>query len=493
VEDVASGAAAELAELTVRVREADRALARAVELAGRLAGTGVCEAVEGLPLEHFVGLAGRLTGGDARMLVSAGETLATMPATGALFADGTLSWGQVRAIVAGCRRLRLEQRREVDERLAATAAAYRQGVESYDPDGLVWAVRDAIDELEPARAERAERRQIERTFLARQMDFDGGMRCYGEFDPVAAAVVNNAIDAKMGSRPPAGAGDPDRDEHETVEVDALPASGDDAEASAHAGGWGAGWSDRENGVQGAQPGTPPAVSGESRAGAWTSTATGRAAAEALVGMCADWLGGDTRRPARPLVVAHVDLSQVTAHPSGTVELNLRGPLPRIGAATLDRLARDADLRAVLFDGKRPLAASRKINLDDIPARTRFAVETRDLGCRFPGSQAPIGFTDLDHIHAREHGGNHDPDNLVAFSRRPHRWRHKYDWTIALEPRTAMITITRKGRRFHSLPRGTPLARPREREPADAAGVGSHRDPPGQPPWGAQPGDPPVPF
>jgi hypothetical protein len=423
-----SRAAAELAALVSKLRAADRAIGEAVELAGRLVGTGACEAVEGLPLEHFVGLAARLTGGDARMLVTAGETLATMPTTLRLFRQGTLSWGQVRAIVAGCRRLRVELRREVDARVAATVAAYPEGVGSFDPDGLVWAVEDTIDELQPQRTERAERRKVERTFFARQMDFDGGMRCYGEFDPVGAAVVNNAIDGGMGSRPPAGAGDPERDEHEPVDPD------DVAEAAGGAGG--------------AMP-----------QGSWTSTATGRKAAEALVGVCAEWLGGDSRRPARPLLVAHVDLSQVTAHPSGTVELNLRGPLPRIGAGTLERLARDADLRAVLFDGKRPLAASSKVNLDDIPARTRFAVESRDRGCRFPGSQAPVGFTDLDHIHEREHGGDHDPDNLVAFSRRPHKWRHDHHWTIALEPRSAMITITRRGRRFHSLPRGTPLARP----------------------------------
>ncbi|MBA2530309.1 MAG: hypothetical protein H0V19_10210, partial [Euzebyales bacterium] len=57
-------AAAELAALVDAVREAERHLARAVTLAGRLAGSGASERVEGLPLEHFLGLVARLTGAD---------------------------------------------------------------------------------------------------------------------------------------------------------------------------------------------------------------------------------------------------------------------------------------------------------------------------------------------------------------------------------------------------------------------------------------------
>jgi hypothetical protein len=138
---------------------------------------------------------------------------------------------------------------------------------------------------------------------------------------------------------------------------------------------------------------------------------------------------------------------------------------------------------VLFDGKRPLAASGKVDLAGIPARTRFAVRARDRGCRFPGSQAPISFTDLDHLHERARGGNHDPDNLAALSRRPHKWRHDHGWTITLEPHSAMLTIARRGRRFHSLPRGTPLARP----PDDPD------PPPPRPPRRWPPEDPTVPF
>jgi hypothetical protein len=92
-------AGTDLSALVDALREADRLVARAVLLAGRLAGTGVCERVEGLPLEHFIGLAARMTGADRRMLVAAGETLADLPTVARLFETGALSWGQVRAIV----------------------------------------------------------------------------------------------------------------------------------------------------------------------------------------------------------------------------------------------------------------------------------------------------------------------------------------------------------------------------------------------------------
>jgi len=67
----AAGEAEALCELVDAVRTADAQIARAVLLAGRLAGSGASERVEGLPLEQLLGMAARLTGGDRRMLVPA--------------------------------------------------------------------------------------------------------------------------------------------------------------------------------------------------------------------------------------------------------------------------------------------------------------------------------------------------------------------------------------------------------------------------------------
>src|SRR5688500_7350157 len=92
--------------------------------AGELAGSGASERIEGLPLELLLSLACRLTGSDRRMLIAAGETLADMTATAALFRDAAISWGQVRAITGAVRRLSAADRAELDGRIAASAAKY---------------------------------------------------------------------------------------------------------------------------------------------------------------------------------------------------------------------------------------------------------------------------------------------------------------------------------------------------------------------------------
>lgn len=399
--------AAELRQLVDDVRAAERHLASAVLAAGRLAATGVCEHAEGLPLELFLALACRMTGADRRMLIAAGETLADMPATAALFRDGAISWGQVRAITGAVRRLSAADRAELDGRIAASAAMY-EGIDAYDPDQLVWAVDQAVEQLRSARAtEHAEARRRESSFVSVQAALDGGVRLYAELDAVRGATVLNALDAAA-TRPV----DATREPHDAAPVDAAN---------------------------------------------WSSTPRARQYADALEAVCADWLTGGTGRPARPLLVAHVDLSQLQRRADGTVELAVRGGLPRVTAATLEALAASGDVRAVLFDGARPLATTRKVRADAIPADTRFAVRARDLGCRFPGSTDPLAHTDVHHMVHREHGGDHDPQNLISLSRRFHTLSHHHGWRLKISPGTGIVTARRLHRAWRSLPRGTQLA------------------------------------
>ena len=161
--------------------------------------------------------------------------------------------------------------------------------------------------------------------------------------------------------------------------------------------------------------------------------------------------GATR--ARPLINVHVDFSQLTVNNAGMLELNVRGPLPRISLATLELLSRDADCRAVIFDGKRPLAVSRKLRAKDIPADVAFAAGARDHGDRWPGSRDPVGSTENHHIKPRSKGGLHFIDDLVRLSRRHHVIGHKHQWKMRLDPRTGIFTITRGKRTWRSLPRG----------------------------------------
>ncbi|MDP8928786.1 MAG: hypothetical protein M3O70_09470, partial [Actinomycetota bacterium] len=50
-------------------------------------------------------------------------------------------------------------------------------------------------------------------------------------------------------------------------------------------------------------------------------------------------------------------------------------------------------------------------------------------------------------------------NLALLIRRWHLLVHRRRWKLHLDPDTGELTITRNGRTWHSLPRGTPLRRP----------------------------------
>jgi hypothetical protein len=190
----AAGDAEALCTLIEKVRTADHLIAEAVLLAGRLAGSGASERVEGLPLEQLLGLGARLTGADRRMLVNAGEVLRDLPAVSGLFTAGELSWGQVRAVVGAAKVLRKADRETLDARVRETVAE-RGGVEGFDADQLVWAVYAAVEELtDPRRLERREQHRAERNFLAVQGKLDGGISVYGEFDPTAGATIVGALD-----------------------------------------------------------------------------------------------------------------------------------------------------------------------------------------------------------------------------------------------------------------------------------------------------------
>ena len=430
----ASASPADLDVLFASLKAADRALLDAVEAAGRLAGSGVCERIEGGPVEWAIGMVCRLTGSDRRMVVAAGETLAHLPTLRDLWAGGMVSWGQVRAIVMAVRKLPVAARVHIDERIAASVDAYR-GIDAFDPDHLVDAVDQAAAEFrDPRNAERREEQSARANFVAVQQSFDGRVKGWFDYDPVAGAIVINGMDAAS-PLPQATA------EHE--------------------------------------PGQP--------------TPRGKQYAEGLVEMASEYLAGNgglepqnaggeeaqprpgrKRRRARPLVIVHVDVADITRANGGILELNVRGRLSRITSATLDILARDADMQAVLFNGARPLAVSRKLYAENIPADVRLAVRARDMGDRMPGSRSPLGHTELHHFKHREDGGTNDPDNLGAFTRDHHLNRlHALGWKVSLDPPTGAVTIRRGNRAWRSLPRSTGLARPPDTRPSGSASPRTH--------------------
>jgi len=72
----------------------------------------------------------------------------------------------------------------------------------------------------------------------------------------------------------------------------------------------------------------------------------------------------------------------------------------------------------------------------VPRRLFRQIAARDGGCRFPGCDRPVRFTDAHHIHHWEHGGNTDYNNLVLLCNRHHHMVHRLGLGLKLLADTA---------------------------------------------------------
>jgi hypothetical protein len=296
-------------------------------------------------------------------------------------------------------------------------------------------------------------------FLAIQADLFGGCRFWGRASATTTAALTNALNA---------ARTPSHDQHDcddgrTPTDDGHGYGFDDEDGD---GGMGLGWVE--------------------------TTERSRSNAAALKTLCDSFLAQDYRGTPRPLFVLHLQPGH-TPTVEGRIETNLHGIPPTIEAGLVEILATDADVRAVLFDGKRPLAVSTQVNAADTPAKTKFAVRARDMGDRFPGSTDPTVDCEIHHIRPRSNHGDHHPDNLITLGRRRHRpLIHQRRWRQHLDPDTGIYTIQRAGRTFRSLPHTTPLQPdPGPPDPPDTGSDGDggldpprlwdHHPPPNPPP------------
>jgi hypothetical protein len=187
----AASDAARADAICAALRSADALTAVAVELLGR----GGVEAATSLPAEMLLGLSARRMGSEARMLTGAACELRAMPALAAAFSDGTVSWGQVRAIVAAVSRLPAPARVEIDAVIGDHALALCDA----DPDRLVQIVDDEVARRRADLALAREDRAFEGSFLAIQGRLDGGACFYGEADSESAATLVEALDAAAGA------------------------------------------------------------------------------------------------------------------------------------------------------------------------------------------------------------------------------------------------------------------------------------------------------
>ena len=175
----------------------------------------------------------------------------------------------------------------------------------------------------------------------------------------------------------------------------------------------------------------------------------RAAHAALAG-----LQGTGQRPAdRYQVLVHVDLDQ-----PGRSRLAL-GPL--LSHVQRRELTCEADVRAVLYQGGRPVGLGRRRRVAD--PMLRALIEDRDDGCRICGRR---GWLHIHHLVHWEDGGPTEPDNLVALCTGCHRAVHTGRLRLVGDPTTTdgLVVLDHQWR---PLPRPSPgavRALPEDAEP-----------------------------
>lgn len=442
-------AAEALSRLDDALGRARQAMAEAVDAAAMVVASGACEQLAGLTPELWLANEHRLGKAAQRDLLVAGRVLEWLPTLERLLANGQVSWGQVVAITSHCRSLAAGQLVRLDQRIADTAERWG-GVDGWAPDDFVKQVTVAADEVrdtmpgsDPDRPEPEPVLEPGEGWLAVQPRFDGSSRYWGEADAVGTARMLQTAEAGWQAR------------KRRLQTEA------DAAAAAAGGRPGIGSGRRRR------------MSTARRRWAGLSEAFSTFLAGNHPGDSGDdGVSGGGRR-ARPAVNVLVDLATATKVAGGQVDHLLDGPLPTVSAAVIEALATDADLRAVLTDGARPLAVSAKIRASKVPADVSLAVRARDRGSRFPGSslstlrthehhlvpQHPNAWrpsrTDL--LDGADPPAGHHPDNLIVLGDFEHlRLVHKHGWTPRLDVATGEVWVTRDGVTYRSLPRGTRL-------------------------------------
>ena len=94
----------------------------------------------------------------------------------------------------------------------------------------------------------------------------------------------------------------------------------------------------------------------------------------------------------------------------------------------------------------------------VPRSLFRQVAARDGGCRFPGCNRPVRYTDAHHIHHWEHGGTTDYDNLLLLCRRHHVHVHTQRLNVKLTPDGTAHFTWHDGTHRTTTPRGAPPTR-----------------------------------
>ena len=152
--------------------------------------------------------------------------------------------------------------------------------------------------------------------------------------------------------------------------------------------------------------------------------------------------GGQRPGDRYQVLLHVDLDRP--------ELSRLHLGPLLPSSVRRELTCDADVRAVLWRGGRPVGFGRRRRVAD--PMLRALIEDRDDGCRVCGRR---GWLHIHHLVHWEDGGPTDDDNLAALCARCHRAVHAGRLRLVGDPTKpgGLLALDHHGR---PLPRPSPL-------------------------------------
>lgn len=155
---------------------------------------------------------------------------------------------------------------------------------------------------------------------------------------------------------------------------------------------------------------------------------------------AETLDADLTDPA----AADPDAPDAAAHPHGPAWDGLAPGTTAWGGTlspqAIRRLTCDAALTRVVMAGEsQVLDVGRATRNWSGPQRT--AINARDLKCRGPSCDRPIGWTNIHHLTWWRNGGTTSVDNGLALCHHCHHLIHDGNWTVELDPTTAVVTWT----------------------------------------------------
>jgi hypothetical protein len=127
---------------------------------------------------------------------------------------------------------------------------------------------------------------------------------------------------------------------------------------------------------------------------------------------------------KPHLMVTVEMATLAKEPgSRAADLEWAQPIP---AETARRLACDAAITPII-NGEADHTSR------VLPGAMRRALMARDKGCRVPGCDCPVAWTDAHHIKHWADGGATTLNNLTLLCRRHHRLVHEEGWTVAIPP------------------------------------------------------------